>query len=350
MPKSTAGKLNNIQVLRAFAACVVVVFHTGFAFPGMHPFGSFGVDVFFVISGYIMARILDGKSEFFFRRRLLRIIPPYWLFTILLFLVAQRYPALMGSTRASLSELVRSLLFIPYAKGSNLIQPLLFIGWSLNYEMFFYCALGVALLFTRRHAALLGSALVLVTMLACMPFVAQSTIATFYARDIVLEFILGVLSYLFCRSLSADRLQRLRIPALAVCLLSAVALVAIQGVFPQMVADRVLSLGLLSLLLVTSASMLSQAGWDTKFAPAVLVGDASYILYLLHPYCEYGQDRILAKHLPWLHINTAVGALIAVSLSIAIACLVHLYGERPLVKVLNNRFGGHRRSTEFAAA
>jgi exopolysaccharide production protein ExoZ len=71
------GKINNIQVLRAFAALVVAITHTGYHFPSMHPFGSFGVDVFFVISGYVMARICDGDTHFFFRRRVLRIVPPY---------------------------------------------------------------------------------------------------------------------------------------------------------------------------------------------------------------------------------------------------------------------------------
>ena len=132
----TTAKLNNIQVLRAFAAGVVVLFHTGFAFPFMRPFGSFGVDVFFVISGYIMARILDPRggtsSDFFFRRRLLRILPPYWFFTLLLYMVALRVPQLMGSTRTGVVELLKSLFFIPFEKYSGVIQPVLFIGWSLN--------------------------------------------------------------------------------------------------------------------------------------------------------------------------------------------------------------------------
>ena len=55
----TGARLNNIQVLRAFAAIAVAVFHTGFVVPSWYAVGSFGVDVFFVISGYIMARILD---------------------------------------------------------------------------------------------------------------------------------------------------------------------------------------------------------------------------------------------------------------------------------------------------
>jgi peptidoglycan/LPS O-acetylase OafA/YrhL len=173
-------KLNNIQILRALAASVVILFHTGFTFPHLHSFGSFGVDVFFVISGYIMARILDPRSsascDFFLRRRILRIVPPYWFFTLCLFCLAWVAPQsmeatqVMHGTRADGMELLKSLLFIPYLKRSGYIQPLLCPGWTLNFEMFFYLCLAIGLLFSRRHAAWIGSAIVLVTVLGTQRF------------------------------------------------------------------------------------------------------------------------------------------------------------------------------------
>jgi len=353
----TTTKLNNIQVLRAFAAVTVVVFHTGYTLPFLvRPFGSFGVDVFFVISGYIMARILDpanpSSSDFFFRRRLLRIVPPYWFFTILLYLAALRLPQLMGATRASFVELLKSLFFIPFMKSDGLTQPLLFIGWSLNYEMFFYLALDLGLLLHKRLGIWIGAAIVLLTMLACSPFAAQSAVARFYASDISLEFLLGILGYYLCRAISDAQARKLRVPALVICLASAIALILLQGLVNK--ADipfntsRVPSLVLLAFLLITSASLLSQAGWDTKFASLVLIGDASYILYLVHPYCEYSLDRFFGSRLHWLKSATPTGAFIGVTLSIVLATLLHLYAERPTVRFLNRNFGGKRKSIEFA--
>jgi exopolysaccharide production protein ExoZ len=356
----TTTKLNNIQVLRAFAATAVVLFHAGFAFPFMRPFGSFGVDVFFVISGYIMARILDpqsdSSSDFFFRRRILRIAPPYWCFTILLYLVALRVPQLMGSTRASLIELIKSLLFIPFTKGSGLIQPLLFIGWSLNYEMFFYLALAIGLLFHKRKGIWIGAGIVLSVIIFCQialaTFAPQSTFAQFYGRDVSLEFLLGILSYYLCRAISDQRARSLRWPALLICLASAALLIAEQGIIPRALVpfgfSRVPTLGVLSFLLITSASLLSQGNWDTKLSSLVLLGDASYILYLIHPYCEYSIDRMLGARHHWLKCNTASGAVVAVGLSITLAILIHLYCERPTVRFLNRNFGGKRKSVEFA--
>ena len=357
----TTTKLNNVQVLRAFAAGAVVLFHTGFAFPWLRPFGSFGVDVFFVISGYIMARILDpasdSSSDFFLRRRVLRIVPPYWFFTILLFLVALRVPQLLGSTRASGVDLLRSLFFIPFSKGGWQIQPLLFLGWSLNYEIFFYVALAIGLLIHKRGAARIsaswiGAAIVLATMAVCAPFAGQSVLAKFYARDISIEFILGILSYYLCRVVSDGTARRLRVPALLVCVASALLLIATQAVFSPNIFlfpfSRVLILGLPSFLLVTTASMLSQGGWDTRLTWLVLIGDASYILYLVHPYCEYSLDRTLGARLHWLKSETASGAFLGVSASIVLAVVLHLYCERPVVRYLNRNFGGKRKSTEFA--
>jgi len=354
MKKST--KLNNIQLLRAFAAVAVVLFHTGFAFPGMHPFGSFGVDVFFVISGYIMARILDpenNSSDHFLRRRILRIVPPYWFFTLLIFIAALKVPQLMGATRATGIDLLKSLFFIPFSKVNGLIQPLLFIGWSLNSEMFFYVALTVGLLFSKRHATWFGAAIVLLVIFGCMPFAAVSDPARFYSSEINLNFLLGILSYYAAKHTSPAMALRLRIPALLVAFGSAALLIAVQGILPSpkyFYGIRVLILGIPSFFLVTSASILSQAEWDSQLASLVLIGDASYILYLIHPYCEYSLDRIFAHNHPWLKSESATGALIGVTFSIVAALLIHVYAERPLVKVLNRHFGGKRKSAEFAPA
>lgn len=359
----TNTKLNNIQVLRAFAALSVVIIHTGFVFPHLRSFGSYGVDVFFVISGYIMARILDDRlqpnltrgqhtGDFFLRRRILRIVPPYWFFTILLFILAMYAPSLMGSTRASSVELVKSLLFIPYVKSSGLTQPMLFVGWSLNYEMFFYLALAIGIFIHRRFAfripaVTFGAILVLLTMLACQPFRDSNPIAHFYSGSISLEFIFGIISYYLCRSISDSSAYRLRYPALLVATLSVLLLFAVQAILPPTHLSRVISLGVPSFFLITSVSLLSQAGWDTRRPSLVLIGDASYILYLIHPYCELSIDRILGPHHHWLRSETASGAFIGVSLSVIVALLLHLYCERPSVKFLNRKLGGKRKSVEF---
>ena len=347
-------KLNNIQMLRAFAAVSVVIYHTNIILPHMrYYFGGYGVDVFFVISGYIMARILDpasgSSSDFFLRRRILRIVPPYWFFTICLFCIAYVAPQFMVSTHANGVELLKSLFFIPFLKENGYIRPILFVGWSLNFEMLFYLALAIALLIWKRHAAWGGCVLILLIMVACKPFAAHSVVASFYSRLKVIEFVFGVVCYYLCNAIPNETARAFRVPLTLLCAACGIMLVLIQGFWTETFLNDTLSLGIFSFLLVGSACLLSQANWDIKISWIVLIGDASYILYLVHPYCELSIDRILGPRHPWLHTKSPAGALISVILSILVGILIHLYAERPTLRFLNRRFGGQRRSTEFVA-
>ncbi len=325
-------------------------FHTGFAFPYLHPFGSFGVDIFFVISGFIMARVLETNSDYFFRRRLLRIVPPYWLLTILLFFAALAAPGLMGSTRAHGVQLLKSLLFIPFVKDSGIMQPILFVGWSLNYEMFFYVALAIALLLSKRYAIWIGATLVVATVLACARFAEYNHLAAFYSNDISIEFVLGILAYYICRAVPDAMARRLRAPALVICFASALFFVVVQGVFGRPGLSHLHWFGSTSFILIISATILSRGGLDINNRLVVLMGDASYILYLVHPYCEYLPDRALGSRFLWLKTTTASGAFIAVTVSIVVAIFLHVYCERPTMRFLNRNFGGKRKSIEFSQA
>ncbi len=344
------SKINNIQLLRAFAAIAVAVTHSGFVCSSLKPVGSFGVDVFFVISGYVMARICETNSRFFFRRRVLRIVPPYWAATILLFIFTYFYPDLLKATRAAPSELIKSLLFIPFEKSNGAIQPLLFIGWSLNYEMFFYVVLGISLIVYRRGAVWLTAALIILTVIICSQFDERSAIARFYSRDISLEFILGLLSYYLCQAVPEPLAVRIRLPLLVLLIASMLGLVLFEGLAIHVAAPLFLTTGGLSFLLVSSAALLSRAGCDSNAAWAVLAGDASYILYLIHPYCEFFISRVIGRYFGWLNIASAPGMLLTVMLVVLVAIAVHVKLERPTVAFLNRHFGGKRKSAEFAAA
>jgi peptidoglycan/LPS O-acetylase OafA/YrhL len=126
------------------------------------------------------------------------------------------------------------------------------------------------------------------------------------------------------------------------------ALVLLEGMGANPDLPRFLAVGGPAFLLVASAALLSRAGWDTEAAWVVLTGDASYILYLIHPYCEFFLARVLGKHVHWFDIASGPGMLITVSLVVLVAIAIHLKMERPTIAFLNRRFGGRRKSAEFA--
>jgi peptidoglycan/LPS O-acetylase OafA/YrhL len=102
-------------------------------------FGNHGVDVFFVLSGFVITYTAHPEkgSLYFMKRRAARIIPLYWLLTFGVGLLSIIRPDFLLTTTFNINNLLLSLAFIPYIKESGLTQPILFLGWTLNYEMFF---------------------------------------------------------------------------------------------------------------------------------------------------------------------------------------------------------------------
>lgn len=181
------------------AAILVVYFHTEFVFWGSKPFGSFGVDIFFILSGFVMAQICETRPEQFFRRRLFRIVPLYWSLTVLTFACAPVLPHLLQGANASIEGLLKSLFFILYGGGSGLVVPLLAIGWTLNSEMFFYAVIALSLVVTRRYATLLSAMSVIGVMLVCHMFRYGGPLTSFYGDPIMLKFLAGIATYYFWR-------------------------------------------------------------------------------------------------------------------------------------------------------
>jgi exopolysaccharide production protein ExoZ len=193
-----------IQYLRGVAAMLVVVYHLGsplerMGYQGHWPAGlSGGVDIFFVISGFVMWLTTRGRPTTtldFWRRRITRIVPLYWLVTSVMLIVLLAAPQLMQTARFELGHVIASYLFIPAVNPARpAMEPLLFPGWTLNYEMFFYLIFGLLLPVSAR-ARLIGTVAILAGLVALgvaldLP---RLSIAGFYSDSIMLEFAFGML-------------------------------------------------------------------------------------------------------------------------------------------------------------
>lgn len=337
-------RLNNLQVLRAVAAFWVVLLHTELYILGWRVVGGFGVDIFFVISGFIMARICITDSQKFFVRRLVRIVPLYWAATIVIFAIAMLAPSLLHAAKTSSIELVKSLLFIPFRKGSGKIQPLLFVGWTLNYEMFFYVALAIGLRVDRRRAVLFAAFLIALTIGITSIYRADSVICEFYSEPLSLEFLMGM--GLFFATRNVERFVPYRRLLLPISALSLVALIVAESLEWTAPWVRPFALGIPAVLLVGSATLLSSLRRDTKVAFLVLLGDSSYALYVVHQYVQMGIARTLAPRLPSLQMNTPLGATVAVGSAVAVGIAVHLIFEKPLTQWLNRKIRRGARKVE----
>lgn len=349
--------LINIQALRALAAMLVVVVHLevmasqlGIMKADVELFAA-GVDLFFVISGFIMVYTTSAAPPTpveFFVNRLVRIAPLYWLMTLAVFLTAAMAPALMGGTDADPIYLIKSLLFLPFARDDGLFRPILFVGWSLNYEMFFYVLFAGTLMIAglRRRVALTVAILLFLVLLGSFgrPYLAPALI--YLAQPVILEFALGMLIGLVYANLPASA-RAARIAALGAPLALALLLLC-----PRWLPGAAWPVsGLPAAALVIAALIAERGGLRLDRPGIVLLGNASYALYLTHPIVTQGITKIAQK----LHLLSAATALPLMLFALVGAALAgiatHLWVERPLGRFARRLFKGpiHREPVSAVA-
>ena len=218
--------LPSIQALRAIAAIAVAVAHAchylekELGIPNPLPgseFGSAGVDLFFVISGFVMVYASErffrreARPAEFFLRRLARIVPLYWVTTSIILAYLLLHYGSLQAVHFSPAVVIASYLFIPYPQTDGYMAPIHGVGWSLNFEMFFYVCFCLALPLGRRLGVAVLTALLvgLVAINRTLP-----PPLDYLAEPIVLEFAMGMLIALAvregyrCRSSCAPRWSR----------------------------------------------------------------------------------------------------------------------------------------------
>jgi exopolysaccharide production protein ExoZ len=281
-------ELVSVQYLRALAAMMIVVYHGTLAWQKANGYEnpldwlSSGVDIFFVISGFIMVFTTQRSTIMapaeFYRRRLVRIVPLYWCMTSVMLAVVLVAPNVVQSSVFNLPHVIASYLFFPWPHPVLPEQwPLLMPGWTLNYEMFFYLIFGALLLIRRLQTRVWAVCAILAVLVACQSLVSDdNSAAAFYTNSIVLEFAAGaVIGYLFI-----TRLQASAFVAVGVALLTVAAL-GWSTLDPYAVAaPRAIGYGLPAAFLVAGTVYLDRkvpSIWLLK-----LLGDASYSIYLVH--------------------------------------------------------------------
>ncbi len=325
--------LHNIQFLRGIAALMVVGVHLKYPWCAGAATGHFGVDIFFVISGFIMSHICAHSPSHFLLRRVIRVVPFYWAATIAVFILALVAPEFLRSTKPNLINLAKSLFFIPYQKENGMIQPMVFLGWTLNYEMYFYVLTAIGLKVWSKWATVVAVGLMSLVQLGIKASGCQSPVCTFYSSGIIYEFAFGVLIF--------HAITRLPKPASPRNmwlwgLLSVVALVSgivAERLMPNL-NGRFVFLGLPAMVLVTSAIFLEGSAISLRVRRWEVFGDSSYMLYLSHPYVLDALRQCFAKvGIPEPHIYLAP-AMMIVALIVWFAILLHRFVELPVIKIL----------------
>jgi peptidoglycan/LPS O-acetylase OafA/YrhL len=322
----------DIQVLRAVAVLAVLVFHV--EWPGL-PKGFLGVDIFFVMSGYLMSgaimRELDA-GEFrlsgFFLRRARRLLPAAWA-TLALTTAVAPFVLTRQTLQDYLAQLAGALSFganfvlwqqSGYFDGDAALKPLLHT-WSLSLEEQFYFALPLVLMVTnKRWRALVLLLLALASAGLCLWWRQRDPSGTFYLLPTrAWELLTGSLCAL---PGLASRLARLPGPDTAWLSLPVLAWCLAQGIDPVHPRfDALLVTCATAALLVRPSALLTGSAPLTK--PLAWVGDRSYSLYLVH------WPLIALAHSIWLEGPSPLALATLVAVSFALAHLSFTFVETP---------------------
>jgi exopolysaccharide production protein ExoZ len=359
-PRKSAEKLLCIQYLRALAALMVVFHHALHQFPGFLSVmpteaGQAGVDLFFVISGFVMVFVTAEKDRTpleFMTMRIVRIVPTYWFYTLgagaLLFVL----PALFNSNELSVRHLVLSLFFIPHtiAADPGSLDPIVKLGWTLNYEMFFYVLFALAMAFSRQYRVALATGAL--ALFVAVPhfilgtdwttFMSHHAVVKFYTSEKILEFGMGmIIGDAFARGY-IDGIQEW-----------AAGLLIVGGILlmftgnPYASGIRAIAYGIPAASIVIGALALERAGVVGRWSALLLVGDASYSIYLVHIFpiavlrTLWRHEHLATSGLLWL----IVFALASAASAITLGAISYFAIEKPSLRYLRGVMRSQKRLT-----
>jgi len=314
----------SIQYLRMVASLAVVFAHS------LGGLGDQGVDIFFVISGYIVLHLIASTKRapgLFFLARILRIAPMYYLLTALSILLGCAY-------EPTFSHIIQSLLFIKYQWAA----PVLEVGWTLDYEFIFYalCAFGLLITNNVKYVAIVVS----------LPLFCGTLILDFYLfpdkkYGLFMEFWYGIAVYFLIRSKFLvdyfNTKQTLCIKKAFLCVLIVFAIVI--SAFSILTIDangkaylRFITFGLPAALLVYLSILYEKLFGLRKFKVLLLLGASSYSIYLSHKitlFLYYGSVGI-AKN------NNILIDMVGFFISILIGIFIYLLVERPIMNLVQS--------------
>lgn len=352
-------QLASIQMLRAIAALGVVVYHAqvmlhhnaGYVYQE-HNTGAAGVDIFFIISGFIMyftnrnAFGKPGASGDFLLRRIIRIVPTYWAYTTLVTLLLIFLPQLFQDMKFGLPEAIGSYLFLLFVNTNGQVGPNIGVGWTLSFEMYFYLLFSLFLFFPRRLLLIGLGTIFACGMIARQLFSEIPLEGQLFTNPLLLEFFLGCcIGALTCNKRFPSTLIAIGLCGFGVMAILVAGQMNLLG--DRFDPQRIVVFGIPAACVVYGAVALEAQ--KLLNVPSILsaLGDSSYSMYLIQvftiPVVGKGWKVLgLANHVgPWAAL------IFAIAVTIGVAHILYLIFERPMTNFLRHAAASHlmRHST-----
>lgn len=329
-----------LNFIRGLSALSVVFYHTGYEIGGVHT-DFMAVSVFFVISGFIMTKLVREGSDGalgFMLKRVIKVVPLYWVFTLLMVFAL----LLKGreNSGVDVSSVIRSLVFFPYRDANGDFHPLLGVGWTLNLEFFLYMIYGLVMWISKRWAPLMVS-LVICTLLV-MGSLRLNWFFDFYGHKYTLQFFFGVIAY-YLYKWCAQFLRPGRwisvgafvsVGALWVAFLA----FCLSGEYESSsgAVSRVLGV-LFPFFIVLSSILFVHLDLDRYFSFGRMLGEISYSLYLTHTFVIVLVGMIGARLGIGAPSTSAALFFACLILSLVLAYFVNRFLEYPISSYCRRR-------------
>lgn len=258
-------RFDSVQTLRGIAALSVILHHIN-----RINNGSFGVDLFFVVSGFIMMYVTQISTQGFLIKRFIRIIPLYYFMTLVTVIAFFINEKLFDNTVINAEYIVKSLLFIPFSE-----QPIVKVGWTLNYEMLFYIILWVAMKINYNYRSIIATAIIIGVVFVTGFFEIDSSI--------ILEFVYGMAAYHILKDIDYDKEKKAgnkRVLLLLISLFCYIFMWYEKYSYFLKGIDRFILKGIPAFILFCC---FFAACYSIKIPKIfVYIGDISYSIYLIH--------------------------------------------------------------------
>lgn len=319
------SELLSVQYLRAIAALDVVAYHATRQTPFKFEVGAAGVDIFFVISGFILWTIAAEKPVgplTFLKRRFQRVAPLYWALTLGVVVACAIWPGIFFDARPTWSHTLLSLAFIQHLNPDGGPFPVITAGWTLNYEAIFYLIF-TAVLFAPQRLRLLLMTSGLIALPVYGYFIRQESYIM-GANMHFLQFAAGVwLAEARRRGVLPEARSGVILTALGIAAFAILQVLEVHVHFWRPIVWGAPAVALV-LGMISLEERLPKIGWLHK------MGDASYSLYLAH----FLFISLLAQFIRsggWFFPPIAIVGGVAAGL----ACYYAL--ERPLLSFVRTR-------------
>lgn len=349
-------KLGSIQFLRMTAALLIAYVHA--IELQVHPIPPFyqniphwvdlttiGIDIFFVMSGFIIAWSTaryssQGQSLYFLKKRFFRLAPAYYIATLGYLIIDFHYLSRTHQLPDT-SQIIKSIFLVPVADTNAWIYTILPVAWTLSFEWFFYLLFAFTMAVGSRYRNGLFILLGLIFVSAHYVLVPADYRLIFITNPITLEFIAGVVIYECYTRLTpaAPVIYSLLLAGLGLCMYQLFAGPHLSD--PAYIFDGSLSLqrflfrGIPAALLVAGCIFMEKKGlwlslWKNRLVN--LLGDASYSLYLTH-YATYLLGE--AAYTRWGPIiNPDITVFVWLIFALLISIIFYRLVERPLLEKL----------------